>query len=85
MSRLWKLIKKMEILIKFRRIKLTFDRILFNKEKNTMESETIRQIRFFLSLVPEEYLIGIINNKNLSRDKLNQMLERIDGEKITKS
>lgn len=75
----------MEILIKFRRIKLTFDRILFNKEKNTMESETIRQIRFFLSLVPEEYLIGIINNKNLSRDKLNQMLERIDGEKITKS
>jgi len=47
-----------------------------------LSQDKIKQKELFLSVVPKEYLFGIINNKKYSKDELKEMLENISHKKV---
>jgi len=40
-----------------------------------LSQEKVTQIKFFLDVVPDEYLIGIIDNKKYAKNELKKILE----------
>jgi len=47
-----------------------------------LSQEKVRQIKFFLDVVPDEYLIGIIDNKKYAKNELKKMLEIATNKKV---